>query len=63
MARPLLREMDEMKRRRSRKTTMLELVVSLQAEAKTTDEVVSRAVRLIRSRRVVLCGNFARCPI
>jgi len=42
---------------------MLELVHSLQGQAKSADEVVARATRLIRSRRVVLRGNFAHCPL
>jgi hypothetical protein len=43
--------------------TMLQLVQILQADADTVEEVVDRATVLIRSGRVVLCGNFAHCVL
>lgn len=48
-----------MRVRLRKRMTMLELVQSLQRAAMSDDEVVVRAKRLIRTGRVILCGNFS----
>ncbi len=45
------------------RTTMLDLVVSLQQSGLGEHEVVATARSLIQSGRAVLTGNFANCPL
>jgi len=45
------------------RTTLLELVLAVQDTCRTDAEVVAVVTHLVNSRRVVLCGNFARMRI
>ena len=46
-----------------RKSTLLDLVRTLNAFAATEDEVVATVAYLINSGKVLLCGNFAGAKI
>lgn len=42
-----------------RKTTLLDLIQTVQAYVETDTEVVWIVAQLVNTRKVVLCGNFA----
>jgi len=46
-----------------RKSTLLDLVRTVNAFAATEDEVVATVTYLINSGKVLLCGNFAGAKI
>ena len=45
--------------KKSYRTTLLALVQAVQRYTDTDEEAVAIITRLVNSRRVVLCGNFA----
>jgi hypothetical protein len=46
----------------NRETTLLDLVMAVQDSVRTDSEVVAVIAHMIRTRRVVLSGIFARTP-
>jgi hypothetical protein len=50
-------------KRRTCRTTLLELVQTVQDQCASDAEVIAVITHLVNTRRVMLCGSFARMRI
>ena len=48
---------------KGRRTTLLELVQAVQDQCRSDAEVIAVITHLVNTRRVILCGTFARMRI